>query len=152
TYGAKYSYTYNNVGLTKMTDGTSNTLMWAEGYSACGSSYYYDYSAYYGAGSYYKYDYKYTRVWNYDSFTSRYKSVAKYQYPYTTPPRPYVYEYTYTGETYPYFYAMTYYLPQFRPTPAQCTNYQAQSTTAGGLVVAMCDGSVRTIAQGISAN
>src|SRR5262249_36550610 len=58
------SSTYSSgVVLTKISDGTSNTSMWVEGYSACATSTYSDYSAYYGPGSYYKYDYSYQRVW-----------------------------------------------------------------------------------------
>ncbi len=148
-YGANYNYSYG-LNMTKMTDGTSNTLMWAEGYSKCGSESYSDYSSYYGAGSYYKYSSKYTRVWNYDPMTSRYKQKVKYQYPSTTPRRPYIYESTYEGTIYPYFYAYSYYMPQFRPKPSACNYYQAQATTSGGLLVGLVDGSVRIVSPGIS--
>ena len=146
TYGS-YSYKYGQ-SLVKMMDGTSNTMMIAEGYSKCTTTYKYDY----GGGSYYKYSYGYTRVWNYDPMSS------VYQYAVTTQQSPYVYDYTSTGTMAPTFSAWgiwddkTYtYIPfEVRPRPDNCTYYGAQAMSSGGLLVGMCDGSVRTVSPSIS--
>jgi hypothetical protein len=153
--GGVYRYGLN---LEKMTDGTSNTLMWAEGYSQCKTSQYQDYSAYYGKGSYYKYDYNYTRVWNYDPLNYSYEYTYKYQAPGNG--QPYVYEYQYTGFIYPYFSAYgirdtknggTSTVPfEVKPPNGQCTYTGAQAMTSGGLVTALCDASVRIISPSIS--
>src|SRR5262249_8533343 len=56
-YGSRYSYKYGK-NLTQITDGTANTVMWAEGYANCGNETYYDYGAmypqYYSKDSYYR--------------------------------------------------------------------------------------------------
>jgi hypothetical protein len=162
-YGGNLSYSKYEYGLTleKISDGLSNTLLWAEGYSAAKYSYYYDYSAYYGPGSYYKYEYSYTRVWNYDPLMTSYEYTYRYQAPNsrTNPRTPYIYEYSYTGTIYPYFSSYCYDNRTYRSMPYQHkprpedANYQcAQSTTSGGLLVCLCDGSVRSVSTGVSYN
>jgi prepilin-type N-terminal cleavage/methylation domain-containing protein len=161
TYGGSYSWSNYSYGVSmdKVSDGTSNTLMWAEGYSRCTSEYYYDYSQYYGPGSYYKSKSGYDRVWNYDpnnySYTSNSTSV------YNSNPLKYTADYTSTGTTYGYFYSYGIYNSktytydkafEAKPVAGKCDYSAAQSTTNGGLVVAMCDGSVRTVRDSISVN
>ena len=145
--GSKYEY---GMSLTKITDGTSNTALLAEGYSQCKQTQFYDYSQYYGAGSYYKYSYGYTRIWNYDGLTSNYNIV------YTYVSSPYKVDYSSTGST-----SATYssygsydstsgnYVPfQVRPKPDNCDPFGVQA--AGSALVAMCDGSVRSISPSVS--
>jgi prepilin-type N-terminal cleavage/methylation domain-containing protein len=156
TYGANLISEYGGVGLQKMTDGTSNTIMWVEGYSRCKSSTYTDYSQYYGPGSYSKTDYDYTRVWNYDPLATTYEYTYKYQAP--GQGTPYVYEYSYTGYIYPYYSyygsydskTRQYYPFEVRPSNNQCYYAGAQASTSGGAMVALADGSVRLVSAGIS--
>jgi prepilin-type N-terminal cleavage/methylation domain-containing protein len=149
-YGGNLSYSKYDSGLSlqKMTDGTSNTMMWAEGYSQCKYKDRYDY----GGGSYYQSSYGYTRVWNYDPLSYSYEYSSTYQ------SSPYVYEYTSTGTTYPYFDGYgrydsktgQYTAFEVRPSPENCYPYGPQATTSGGLLVGMCDGSVRTVSPSVS--
>jgi prepilin-type N-terminal cleavage/methylation domain-containing protein len=151
--GQGYNYK-SGLNLSQFSDGTSNTLMWAEGYAGCGYNYYFDYYQYYpqwyAPGSYYKSTYTYARVWNYDpdntTYTSNYSST--YQYDPTSGKYLYKSDSSGSGTNYAYFY--TYYLPEWKPTPNNCTYYRAQSTTSGGILVAMCDASVRIIGTGVS--
>jgi prepilin-type N-terminal cleavage/methylation domain-containing protein len=150
-----YSYPFT---LGKITDGTSNTLLLAEGYANCGYSYYYDYSKYgYTAGSYYKAKTTQARVWNYDSLNSSYSSDLTETYDFSKWPYTYKVDYTSTGTSYPSFYSYSYdyqagkSVPfQVKPSPDNCYSYGAQATTSGGLLVALCDGSVRSVSPNIS--
>jgi prepilin-type N-terminal cleavage/methylation domain-containing protein len=160
TYGANYTYNYPFT-LGKITDGTSNTLLLAEGYAKCGYGQTYDYSQYYGAGSYYKYTSNTSRVWNYDNLNYSYEYTITYQPPNSRahPPTPYIYDYSYTGTTYPYFYSYSYdpqtgrSVPfQVKPKSDSCYSGGAQATTSGGLLVCLCDGSVRIVNPSISLN
>jgi len=149
--GSKYSYSSGYV-LEKFTDGTSNTVMWAEGYARCSSTERYEY----GKGEYYEYSYGYDRPWNYDPCKVKYSSETTYT------DSPYTYVSKSTGTIYPYFYAgvssggvkggggtLAY---EVRPPKGQCSYYAAQSTTSGGLLVGMCDGSVRSVSTSVSYN
>ena len=142
-----YSSSYG-LTLDKITDGTSNTIMWVEGYSNCTTTTTYNY----GNNSFYKYSYGYTRVWNYDS------AHYNYTYSYTYQSNPYQYTATSSGTTYPYYSTYGTYNPttyqyvafQMKPPATNCDPYGAQATTVGGLVVGLCDGSVRIVNQNIS--
>jgi prepilin-type N-terminal cleavage/methylation domain-containing protein len=151
--------------LLKITDGTSNTIMFAEGYSNCKQTSFTDYAALYPGsyppGSYYKYSYDYQRSWNYSPLNYTYTYVGKYQAPNmnASPPVPYIADYKSTRTFQPYYYYYGSYDPttgnyvpfEQRPDPSNCLSYQgAQATTSGGLQVALCDGSVRTLSPGIS--
>lgn len=136
--------------LEKIDDGTSNTVMWYEGYSRCKSTTRYDYSAYYGPGSYAQYTYAMDRIWNYDPivYTSTY--TATYQ------PSPYVYESTSSGEiagsASSYSKHGSDKTFDVKPSPDDCDPNGAQATTSGGLLVGVCDGSVRVLNPSISAD
>lgn len=146
------SYCYN-MTLSKVSDGTANTLMLAEGYTKCGKTdkYNYNYPGYkYNA----EYTYDYARVWNYDPLGSSYTYVYDYQYSSGS----YNINYSSTGTIYPYFYYYgsydsttgTYVPYQVRPEPGKCDYSAAQSATFGGLQVALADASVRTVSPNIS--
>jgi prepilin-type N-terminal cleavage/methylation domain-containing protein len=153
--------------MEKITDGTSNTIFWAEGYTNCANSYSYSYSY----GSYYSYSYSYSygsiRAWNYDPYATayyytNYYSWWDYTYPDSTSPWGYSYHstsnysYSYTG--YPYYntygsydYTTYTYVPfQDRPPASNCDGSSAQASTSAGLMVGLGDGSVRFLKPGIS--
>jgi prepilin-type N-terminal cleavage/methylation domain-containing protein len=144
---------YSSLNMTKMTDGTSNTLMLAEGYSKC------NYSYEYHSPAPYKTDIveniAYSRIWNYDP----YMYTANFDETYSYTPRPYSYSLTYTGTspTVPYFYGWAwdsktgkYITFQQKPKVSECNESAPQATTTGGLVTALFDGSVRIISPSIS--
>jgi len=149
SYSGSYSYSSSYV-LEKFGDGTSQTMMWAEGYSNCATTQKYDY----GGGSYYEYSYAYTRPWNYDPMNY----TGTYEYTYQS--SPYIYTSKSTGSTYPMFYGWgsydsktyTYKAYDVKPPKGVCDPYAAQSTTSGGLLVGMCDGSVRSVSTSVSYN
>jgi prepilin-type N-terminal cleavage/methylation domain-containing protein len=147
-YANYYKFTLGNI-----TDGTSNTIMWAEGFANCGYHYNYTYS-YPGYSYSYKYDYTYARVWNYDNL----RYTGNYSYSYTSTPTSYSYTATSTGTIYPYYSTYGYYdrtTYQYRPfqadaTEKNCDYTTAQGSTSGGLLTALADGSVRLVSAAIS--
>jgi hypothetical protein len=143
------------LNLLKIADGTSNTMMLAEGYAKCA----YRYINKSGPPNTTDIDetYNYLRVWNKDPYygsytydeTSSYTSNPYYDY----------LRYTSSENIAPTFYSGAYDYTvkpakpltfQERPKVADCNANTAQSTTSGALVVALCDGSVRLISPGIS--
>src|SRR5262249_9202729 len=84
--------------IAKITDGTSNTHMLAEGYAKCGRTTTYKYS-YPGFNYSSTSTTDYVRVWNYDP----YNYTGKYAYTYSYTPPNYVYNSSATGTLYPYY-------------------------------------------------
>lgn len=151
TSALSYEYTYTggrkygtDRTLENMTDGTSNTMLFAEGYAKAGYHRFYDY----GTRSY-KYSYDYQRVWNYDPLNSYYE----YDYKFGThavysSKRDYYAYFSYYGA---YDSETRTYTPfQDQPKPDEADYTTAQSSTPGGLLVGLADGSVRTISPSIS--
>jgi hypothetical protein len=140
--------------------------MFGENYSRCAYKYYYDYSSYYGPGSYYQYNYNYDRLWNYDPLSSSYTYTYRYQAPNrnANPPVPYQYDYTYSGTYYPIFsYYGSYNSTTYTYTPFEvkppvkdgigdCYYSGIQTASPGGALMAMCDGSVKSISPSININ
>jgi prepilin-type N-terminal cleavage/methylation domain-containing protein len=146
------SYLYSGMTLTQVTDGTSNTAVFAEGYSQCGQSYNYsDSFSYSYGGTTYVYNFTenitYGRGgWSFDPYNSgiQYNSTTTQSGSTTT------YNTTYTGGEVlaPSFYG--FYTPQRAPTAANCQYYAAQSFTASGILqVGLLDGSVRSVTTSI---
>jgi len=166
-----YSYTYGGGGggttvgsyqypfrLLQITDGTSNTLLLAEGYANCGYSQTIDYTQYgYAPGSTYSSQESAARVWNYDPLNYSFNETFNETYNFSQSPPFFSETFNYSYTTYPSFYSYSYdpktnqSVPfQVRPPITDCYPGGAQSTTTGGLVVALCDGSVRIISPNIS--
>ncbi len=160
-YGSKY-VSGNKQRLEKMLDGTSNTIMWAEGYSNCAQETYTDYHERYpnsyAPGSYYKRTNNYTRIWNYDPNYYTYSYKYSRSSTNTSEGRLYKYDYETTRNYYPYFsrygaydYNTRSYIPfQANPRPEDCIVSAAQSTTSGGLLVGVSDGHIRFVSPTIS--
>jgi prepilin-type N-terminal cleavage/methylation domain-containing protein len=172
-----YQSSYKNwMTFSKVTDGTSNTHMLAEGYSKCGqtnsSSSTWTYTdwvtkATVTSTSSYSSTNDVSRVWNYDSYdlfnsdstytyASDYKTTGQGTASSTS-----VSTSSYTATTYGYYnsYGFILYGPiglgnsspfQVTPSVTQCDSSLAQATTSGGLLVALVDGSVRSVSPGIS--
>jgi len=143
----------SSLNLTKITDGTANTLMLAEGYSKCNYSYSYHSPPPYQTDI--SETWAYFRVWNYDPYMGSYSFDETYSYT----PKPYHYSLTYNGQstTVGYFYGWAYdyskgqYITfQSKPPAANCNFSAPQATTSGGLVAALCDGSVHIINSSVS--
>jgi prepilin-type N-terminal cleavage/methylation domain-containing protein len=142
-------YSSGGMNLTQITDGTSNTFMYGEGYSQCAFGQNYNY----GNNSYYNFSQGVTRTWNYDPMDYVYNATEIYN------SSPYQFTYNYTYTTYPSFwYYGTYnyttytYVPfEVMPKATSCYGTSnVQATTPAGVIMAMCDGSVRTINPSVS--
>ncbi|MBY0457720.1 MAG: DUF1559 domain-containing protein [Gemmataceae bacterium] len=152
---------WDYVRFDHITDGLSNTLAVAEGYTKCTTKSRTDYGALYptsyAPGSYYASSYGYTREWNYDQNNSSFTAVITSKTDNTVRPRLYQYDYQSTGKSYPSFDGYGFYNPatrvtipfEVRPRPDNCDYSGPQATTTGGLLVGMADGSVRTISPSI---
>jgi prepilin-type N-terminal cleavage/methylation domain-containing protein len=144
---------YNSMTIEKMSDGSSNTLFWAEGYTKCSYTYSYSYS-YYGWSYSYSDSSKSSRSWNYDPYNTSY--VSSWSLTYTN--SGYSYTNSYTGPTSPTFYTYGTTDPttgqqipfNVMPKNGNCDPSAAQSSTSAGLIVGFGDGSVRTLSNSTS--
>jgi prepilin-type N-terminal cleavage/methylation domain-containing protein len=130
--------------LTKITDGTSNTVMYAEAYAACSRST----TATWGSLSFtittgfnrtftfdplgYNYNFSYTQTGN---------SITESSYGTTTP--------TFWGPGYDYKTGQQYAF-QVKPKPDDCDYTVPQGMSSGGLQIALCDASVRNVNRAVS--
>jgi prepilin-type N-terminal cleavage/methylation domain-containing protein len=158
-----------NLRIQTITDGSSNTILYAEGYSSCyGNStgtwtgsysypfqtwyYTYNYTTpyVYRQGVYNPYDYTWLNQMypgSYNYMGPEFKRILGLQ----------EYTYTYGWKNGSYFYnsgsptAVGGNTFQVRPTPNQCDQTVPQGLTSGALQVGLGDGSVRGVAQGLSA-
>lgn len=155
-YGQFYNYS-SNFTLDKVTDGTSNTIFWAEGYYNCGYNYSYNYNSSTFVESISENE-VYSRPWNYDPNNSTYNINETYSYTNNNGVWTYTLNYTGGGTEYPYFTTYGVYnsttgqtVPfEYMPPATNCTYYAAQASTSAGLCVAMGDGSVRIISTSVS--
>jgi len=153
SYMANYSVLQYYMNLSKITDGTSNTIMVAEGYTNCGQTYNYNYN-FGGFTETINEAFTFARVWNYDPFAYSFTFTENY----SSTPTSFNLTLTETGISPPYYsYYGTYdsntgqYIPfQVKPPPGKCDPYGAQAASFAGLVVALADGSVRTVSPGVS--
>jgi prepilin-type N-terminal cleavage/methylation domain-containing protein len=143
--------------FAKITDGTSNTMFFAEGYATCSNVQSYTNGPYtWGNKTWtYNYNYSYTRGgWNFDGTYYDYSTntsttttngnniTVTSTSSYTDTPYYYGYAFDQTTWQYSAF--------QVKPPLNKCDYSAAQSTTSAGLLVAMGDGSVRTVSPSVS--
>lgn len=152
--------------ISGISDGTSNTILFAEGYASCYESYQYEYTSITNG---YKYKYTYSNDpyrspnWNTGPYSYSYGSGYTYNY------EPYgptfevdkgkqktTYGYTYTWSPYSFTSEPTTTTMdppsrtfQSRPAPSNCDRGQPQSFAAGSLQVGAGDGGVRSVAPNI---
>jgi prepilin-type N-terminal cleavage/methylation domain-containing protein len=123
-------------------DGTSNTVMAAEGYANCyGSSGGGRYA--YWAGYFYE-SYGYSYSYTYNWIGSYYRNIYKTD---TT-----TYSYSYSYSYVPKFSPVAGKTFQARPAQYQCDGTVPQGLASGSIQVLMSDGSVKGVGQGVSAN
>jgi hypothetical protein len=129
----------DQLAVTQITDGTSNTALFAEGYTFCTGSgtYRYGYWNFYQPGYTYSYEIKYTWTGSY-----------------------YIQYYGGTSTTYKYNYGYSY-VPKFglsanktfqvQPKTSQCDPSVPQGFSSGSVQVGLADGSVRGLTSSMSA-
>jgi len=155
SYLANSSVMTGSMSLVKVTDGTSNTMFYAEGLATCNQTTSYSYSSP-------SYSYSSTgtqsvqRLWNYDSLSYTSSSISTY----TTTYNPYNSTSTYTdsyNEPGTFYYYGSYnqttyqYVPfQQKPPKSNCDASSAQGLSSGGCLVALGDGSIRLVSSNIS--
>jgi prepilin-type N-terminal cleavage/methylation domain-containing protein len=126
---------------TKITDGASNTIFYAEGLTVCGRT-----TSTTDALLTSTYVYHYTRAWNYDPLNTTSDSTSSgHTYTYVNKITPYFFCHSY------YNYSTSTYVPfQVMPPKTECDWTGPQALTGGGLLVGMGDGSVRTVSARVS--
>jgi hypothetical protein len=160
---------YGRLTLNKITDGTTNTIMLAEGYSRCGNKG----TSSYESPKYYKsvsnYENNTLRTWNYDPYASYYDSEYSYSYDFDPKTNGGYSSYSVTSTskstsaTYAYFYFYYYDdgridkptagggVSPFQIRPGNnCNSQLAQASSTAGLLVAMSDGTVQMVPSTIS--
>jgi prepilin-type N-terminal cleavage/methylation domain-containing protein len=152
SYLANYAPLNGVMKLTQITDGTSNTMFFAEGFANCQNSYNYSWS--YGGITYIeKSSYGGLRAWNYDPDNSSYNSTDSQS---GTNPVTYTYSSTYNTvgsfSAYGVWNSNTNTLSAFQvgASPTTCDSGAAQALSSGGVLVGLGDGSVRLVSNGIS--
>ncbi len=125
-----------NLTLTQIGDGTSNTMMVAEGYALCyGTSYRYDYWPGNLDQSYsYSYSYHWTGSYYISNHIPDQSNSYSYGYSYTPKFNPVA------GKTF-----------QLRPPQYSCDGTLPQGFSSGGIQVLLADGHVRTVNPSITA-
>ena len=133
-----------NLSVQKIQDGSSNTILLAEGYASC---YGYANSGSTGSGNY---------NYNYSSRYSYFNQIYDYSYTRVTK-----YEWK-DGRVWEYNYNYSYYTPKFdlvegktfqsAPAIGKCDGSTPQSFAGGSVQVLLGDGSVRSVASGVSAD
>jgi prepilin-type N-terminal cleavage/methylation domain-containing protein len=134
-----------NLKIQNISDGSSNTVLIAEGYANCwgysytytNGSYYYNYASRYG-------------TWNVGNVYS-----LVYHYQYTSPGYSFTEDYTYSDM--PKFNLVAGKTFQVRPSPSgsgtnSCDGSVPQGLSSGSLLVLLADGSVKGVSQGVSAS
>lgn len=125
--------------LQRISDGTSNTVFLAEGYSQCyGSTGGYRYGYYNQPYEGYSYDYSYVYTWTGSYYLSIYGPSTTYNYSYG---------YSYTPK-----FGVAGKIFQVRPNISQCDGTVPQGLASGTLLVSLSDGSVRGLSSGMSVN
>jgi prepilin-type N-terminal cleavage/methylation domain-containing protein len=153
SYMANYSVLTYYMNATKITDGLSNTIMVAEGYSKCSETFSYNYN-FGGFTESINESLSFARIWNFDPFAYTLNLTLTY----SSTPSSFTETFNETGFSPPYY---SYYgtfdsktqqtIPfQVKPQPSNCDPYGAQATTYAGVLVALADGSGRTVSPGIS--
>jgi prepilin-type N-terminal cleavage/methylation domain-containing protein len=145
------------LAIQQISDGSSNTVLVAEGYSSC-----YGYSNT-SSGYTYAYRYSYWPGYAYSYNYGTYNYAYFYDYVYTSS-----YSYHWTGSYYlshgytdsSYTYSASYYTPRFspvagksfqvRPSPSQCDGSIPQGLASGVMLALLGDGSVKGCASGMS--
>jgi prepilin-type N-terminal cleavage/methylation domain-containing protein len=130
-----------NLAIQQISDGSSNTVMVAEGYSNC-----------YGSGGTSFYRYGYWPGYYYDGYSYS----LSYSYHWTGS---YYTGNGYKDQSYSYSYGFTY-TPKFspvagktfqvRPPVGQCDGSVPQGLSSGTILVLLADGSVKGVSQGVS--
>jgi len=129
---------WSTLNMTKITDGTSNTMVFAEAMAGCKQSTTYSW----GRTSY---TYNYSRGgWNWDPYgppSTFSGSNGNYTYNYQYPPYFSAYGLWVNGRYIPF---------EVRPQEGKCSPWVAQAFSSSGLQVAMFDGSVRNVSTSVS--
>ena len=127
-----------DISISTISDGTSNTVLLAEGFMYC-----------YGYNASGQYGYRYGS-WNTTTGGYSYSYSISYKYP-NDPSRDYSYSYTYNSSNTPKFNVVAGKTFQVRPSTgkSECDASLPQGLASGSLQILLADGSVRGVAQGV---
>jgi prepilin-type N-terminal cleavage/methylation domain-containing protein len=149
SYLANYYPLNGSMNLTQITDGTSNTMFFAEGLANCQQQVSYNYGY-----IIYNENYGGNRAWNFDPFNYSYTSSYSYSgsnpivYTSQSSQNPMYAYFSYYGS---YKSTTSSYIPfQVRPKATACDDSAAQALTSAGVLVGMGDGSIRLVNSSVS--